>query len=148
MGQGLGWGSFGLWKWPVVWFQGQHSIKTWERVLNPCSPNCGALNYGEPGASSGCLLLACLDSSAWWETPRGPHTPQDWTLSRSTLNPCWVEMKEKIACNWQLPSWGLSSWEVSAWTLWSSRQTVKPLPEDRFGAPRLGRWLLWTGAAR
>lgn len=64
--------------------------------------------------------------------PEGCRLHRTGPLSRNALNICWVEMKEKIACNWQLPSWVLSSWEVPAWAFRSSSQIVKPLPKDRF----------------
>ena len=76
-----------------------------------------------------------------YRPPKGCTPHKDRTLSRNTLNTCRVEMKEKIASNWQLPSWVLSSWEVSAWTFRYGSQTVKPLPEDGFWTPGLGHWL-------
>lgn len=95
---------------------------------------------------TGCLLPACPDSPAGLQTTRGMHTPQDWTLGRNTLTACRVEMKEKIVCNWQLPSWVLSSWEVSAWTFRCSSQTVKPLPETDFGLLGWGAGSVAAGA--
>jgi hypothetical protein len=76
------------------------------------------------------------------ETPRGLPSPQDWTVSRSTVSPRWVEMKEKIAYHWQLPSWVCLPGKSQQGPSKAAAKQLSLCQKTDFGLPGWGRALV------